>query len=91
MVYSDAMPVREKPLRQSVSLPPSIARRVRTLAKTSRTSTNRILIHLIESGLEAKEQERKRFFELADRLTHSRDTDEQNRLKKELAQMTFGD
>ncbi len=85
------MPVDDKPLRQSVSLPPSIARRVRTLAKTSRTSTNRILVGLIESGLEAQEGERRRFFELADRLTQSRDKDEQNRLKKELARMTFGD
>jgi len=91
MVYSDAMPVDEKPVRQSISLPPSIARRVRTLAKTNRTSTNRVLIELIESGLEAQERERRRFFELADRLTQSRDKNEQSRLKKELARITFGE
>jgi hypothetical protein len=32
-----------------------------------------------------------RFFELADRLTESRDKNEQNRLKKELARLTFGE
>ena len=85
------MPVHEKPVRQSISLPPSIARRVRTLAKTNRTSTNRVLIELIESGLEAQERERRRFFELTDRLTQSRDKNEQSRLKKELARITFGE
>jgi hypothetical protein len=85
------MPTNEKPVRQSVSLPPRVARRVRTLAKTTRTSTNRILVALIESGLEAREQERRRFLELADRLMRSRDKDEQSRLKEELARMTFGE
>jgi hypothetical protein len=91
MVYSGSMPLDEKHVRQSVSLPPSIARRVRALAKTNRTSTNRVLIDLIASGLEAREQERRRFFELADRLTQSRDKNEQTRLKEELARITFGE
>ena len=81
----------EKPIRQSVSLPPRIARRVKSLAKSSRTSANRILVELIESGLEAREQEKKRFLELADRLTRSDDPEEQGRLKEELARMTFGE
>lgn len=81
----------EKPIRQSVSLPPGVARRVRALVKSSRSSANRVLVELIESGLEAREQERKRFFELADRLVESRDPEEQRRTKEELARMTFGD
>lgn len=81
----------EKPVRQSVSLPPAIARRVKSLAKSSHTSANRILVELIESGLEARDQERKRFFELADRLTRSHDPEEQSRVKEELARMTFGE
>ena len=85
------MPTSEKAVRQSVSLPPGVARRVRALAKTSRSSANRVLVELIESGLEAREQERKRFFELADRLVESRDPEEQKRAKEELARMTFGD
>ena len=91
MVYPDAMSIAEKPIRQSVSLPARVARRVKSLAKTSSTSTNRIIVELIESGIEARERERERFFELADRLARSRDTEEQKRLKEELARMTFGE
>ena len=85
------MTTLEKPVRQSVSLPQGVARRVKSLAKSSRTSANRILVELIESGLEAREQERKRFLDLADRLTRTRDSEEQRRLKEELARMTFGE
>jgi len=85
------MPTLEKQVRQSVSLPEGIARRVKSLAKSSRTSANRILVELIESGLEARDQERKRFLELADSLVRTRDPEKQKRLKEELARMTFGD
>lgn len=81
----------EKQVRQSVSLPARVASRVRSLAKTSRTSANRIIVKLIESGLEAQEQEKKRFIEIADRLTRSRDPEEQKQLKEVLARMTFGE
>jgi uncharacterized membrane protein len=47
-------------------------------------------VELIESGFEARQQEKKRFIELADRLARSRDPEEQARLKEELAVMTFG-
>ena len=78
-------------VRQSVSLPSSVARRVRALAKRERTSANRVIVDLIESGLEAREREKRDFFELADRLAQSSDSSEQKRLKKELARMTYGD
>jgi predicted DNA-binding protein len=81
----------ERPVRQSVSLPSGVARRVKSLAKSSRTSANRILVELIESGLEAREQERKSFLGLADRLADTRDPEEQSHLKEELARMTFGE
>ena len=80
-----------KSVRQSVSLPPRVARRVRALAQRKNASTNRVIVDLIESGLNAQEQEKKRLFELADRLTRSANTSEQNRLKEELARMTFGE
>ena len=78
-------------IRQSVSLPLSVARRVRALARKERTSASRVIVDLIEAGLAAREQEKKEFFELADRLADSSDTDEQKRLKKELARLTYGD
>ena len=85
------MSIAEKTVRQSVTLPARVARRVKSLAKTGNTSANRIIVELIESGIEARQQERKRFIELADRLARSRDADEQRRLKEELAVMTFGE
>ena len=85
------MAVTEKSVRQSVTLPARVARRVKSLAKTSSTSANRIIVELIESGIEARRQERKRFIELADRLARSRDVEEQTRLKEKLAVMTFGE
>lgn len=91
MVYSGAMSTVEKLIRQSVSLPARVASRVKSLARTSGTSANRVIVELIESGLEAREQEKRRFFDIADRLARSSDPQEQKRLKEDLARMTFGE
>ena len=80
-----------KSFRQSVTLPERVAKRVKSLAKAQRTSANRVLVDLIESGIEAKEREKQRFYALASRLTESRDPAERDKLKKELARMTFGE
>ena len=85
------MPIADKSIRQSVSLPARVARRVKSLAQTSKTSANRVIVDLIESGLDAREREKERFLDLADRLAGSRDPQERKRLKNELARMTFGD
>ena len=85
------MSTAEKSVRQSVTLPARVARRVKSLAKSNSTSANRVIVELIESGIETRQQERKRFIELGDRLARSRDADEQTRLKEELAVMTFGE
>jgi hypothetical protein len=85
------MPATEKSLRQSVSLPARVARRVRAIAHAQHVSANHVLVDLIESGLEARDKERQRFLELADRLARVRDPEEQARIKEELAHMTFGD
>jgi len=81
----------ERSVRQSVSIPSGVARRVRALAKTRKTSANRVLVDLIEAGLQSKEAEKERFFSHVNRLTESRDAAERQRLKDELARMTFGD
>jgi len=85
------MPLAEKTVRQSVSLPARVARRVKSLAQSSKISANRVIVGLVESGLDAREREKDRFFEIADRLARSRDPEEQTRLKEELARMTFGE
>jgi hypothetical protein len=80
----------QKAVRQSVSIPTGIARRVRALAKSRKTSANRVLVDLIEVGLQSREAEKDRFFTLVNRLTESQDATERQRLKEELARMTFG-
>jgi len=81
----------EKPVRQSVSLPGRLARQVKSLAKNRRLSTSRILVELIEAGIESREAEKQRFFSLAERLTASTDQAEQRHIQAELARMTFGE
>jgi hypothetical protein len=85
------MTTAEKPIRQSVSLPARLARRVRLLAKNRKTSTNRVLVELIETGIESKESEKSKFFELADQLSATSDPAERKRIKEILARMTFGE
>ena len=74
-----------------MSIPIGIAKRVRMLAKSRKTSANRVLVDLIEAGLQSKAAEKQRFFSLVKRLTESRDAAERQRLKEELARMTFGE
>ncbi len=81
----------EKLVRQSVSLPTRTASRVRAMARTRKASANRVLVDLIETGLQSKEEEKERFFALAQRLTESTDAAERQHIMKELARMTFGE
>jgi hypothetical protein len=78
-------------VRQSVSLPPVVAKRVRAIAKTRNVSANRVLVDLIQTGLHAKESERERFLALARRFKESPDADESDRLREELAKLIFGE
>jgi ParB-like chromosome segregation protein Spo0J len=81
----------EKSIRQSVSIPARVAKHVRAIARTRKTSANRVLVDLIEAGIQSKEAEKDRFFALANRLSESADPAERQKLKKELARMTFGE
>jgi hypothetical protein len=85
------MATTDKPMRQSVSLPVRTARRVRTLARTRKTSASRILVDLIETGLEAKEKEKQHYLGLLERLRATKDPAEQARVTAELARLTFGE
>lgn len=49
-----------------------------------------MLVDLIEAGLQSKDAEKERFFSLVARLTEASDPAERERLKEELARMTFG-
>jgi hypothetical protein len=78
-------------IRQRVSLPARIAKRVLALAETKKTSASRVLVDLIETGLQAKEAQHQRFFEVTDRLAETSDPAERKRLQEELARMTFAE
>jgi hypothetical protein len=84
------MSTTDKTVRQSVTLPTKTARRVRSLARAGRRSANRVLVDLVEAGLKAREAEKSRFLDLADRLAKSDDPAEQRRIRRELARLTFG-
>jgi hypothetical protein len=79
-----------KTIRQSVSLPVNIATEVRTLARTRRLSANRMLVELIEYGMEAEKRRQQDFVELAGRFRNASDPEEAKRLGDQLGRMVFG-
>jgi hypothetical protein len=79
-----------KSVRQSVSLPAKTAAQVRNLAKTRRLSSNRMLVELIENGIEAEKRKQQEFFELAERFRNATDPQEAKRLGDALGRMVFG-
>jgi len=90
LVDTGAMSTTNKTVRQSVSLPANVAAQVRSLAKTRRLSSNRILVELIENGIEAKKRKQQEFFDLAERFRNATDPDEAKRLGDEMGRMVFG-
>lgn len=90
LVYNGDMPVT-KNVRRSVSLPAPIAKQVERMAKSQRLSDNRVLVELIELGIEARKQKEKAFFELAERFRVEGDPEQAKRLGDELGRMVFGE
>ena len=84
------MKTGNKTVRQSVSLPAGIAAQVRSLARARRLSANRMLIELIEDGMDAQKRKQQQFFELAERFRSANDAKEAKRLGDELGRMVFG-
>ena len=90
MVYTGAM-AATKPVRRSVTLTPQIAKQVDSIAKRRRLSDNRVLVDLIEQGIEAQQRKEKALFALAQRFRASKDPEEVKRLGDELGRFVFGD
>jgi hypothetical protein len=84
------MRIAEKTVRQSVSLPVKLAAQVRSMAKTRRLSANRMLVALIEDGIEAEKRKQQEFFELAERFRNESDPEAAKRLGDQLGRMVFG-
>jgi hypothetical protein len=90
MVHTGVMTPRDKIVRQSVTLPAKVATQVRSMAKRQRLSASRMLVELLEEGIEAKKQKEKAFFELAEHFRKATDPKEVERLGEKLGQMVFG-
>jgi len=86
-----AKPRLSRPVRRSVSLPGEVAKQVNTLAKRRRLSENRLLVELIEQGIEAGKQKENAFFELAERFRAANDPKEVKQLGEQMGRFVFGE
>ncbi|PYX07051.1 MAG: hypothetical protein DMG88_16035 [Acidobacteria bacterium] len=89
-MYNGAMAIT-KQVRRSVTLPKPLAKQVESIASRRRLSDNRVLVELIELGIEASKQKEKAFFELAERFRASKDPIESKQLGDELGRFVFGE
>jgi hypothetical protein len=78
-----------KTVRQSVSLPVNVAALVRSMARTRRLSSSRMLVELIENGIAAEKRKQKEFFEPAERFRKATGSEEAKRLGDKLGRMVF--
>ena len=60
------------------------------MAKGRKLRKNRMLLELIENGIEAETRRQKEFFALAQRFRNEQDPHAANRLGDELGRMVFG-
>jgi len=95
MVYTGAAVAntkrsRARQIRRSITLPPKVAKQVETIAKQRSLSDNRVLVELIEQGIEAAQQKEKAFFQLAERFRAASDPEQVKQLGNELGRFAFG-
>ena len=77
-------------IRRSISLPAAMASRIDVIAASRHVTGNRAIIDLLGDAITAYEQRRTAFLDLADRFQRSTNSAETERLREELARMTFG-
>lgn len=80
-----------KHVRRSVSLPARVASQVESLARRRKLSDNRVLVELIEQGIEASRQKEQSFFRLAERFRAANDPKQVKELGDELGRFVFGE
>lgn len=90
MVYAGAM-TSAKNVRRSVSLPSHLADQVQRIARKKRLSDNRVLVELLEQGLEAQKEKERAFFELAERFRAASDPEEVKKLGDKMGRFIFGE
>jgi hypothetical protein len=67
-----------------------MSERIDAIAASRHVSANRAIVDLLDDAINAYDQRRTTFLELADRFQKSTNPAESDRLREELARMTFG-
>ena len=80
-----------KQVRRSVTLPREVAKEVATISRKRRLSDNRVLVELIEEGLQARKEKENAFFELAKRFREASDPREIEQLGDQMGRFVFGE
>jgi hypothetical protein len=80
-----------KQVRRSVTLPSKLVEQVERIARKKRLSDNRVLVELLEQGLEAQKEKEKSFFALAERFRAASDPEEVKQLGDQMGRFIFGE
>lgn len=74
-----------------MTLSREVARQVDSMARRRRLSDNRVLVELIEEGIEAQKQKEKTFFDLAEQFRAATEPKQVKALGEELGRFVFGE
>ena len=77
-------------VRQSVTIPATLAREVRRVAKERKVTMSRALVTLAEQGVEAEAAERARLATAYEQFMNTQDPARKNEVGQELIQAIFG-
>lgn len=77
-------------VRQSVTIPASLAREVKRVAKERKVTMSRALVTLAEQGVEAEAAERARLAAAYEQFMSAEDPAKRNEVGQELIQAIFG-
>ena len=80
-----------KQVRRSVTLPTRSAEQVERIGKKRRLSDHRVLVELVELGLEAQKEKEKDSFALAERFRTAADPKQVKQLGDEMGRFIFGE
>ena len=89
-MHNGVVSAATKIVRQSLSLPADVASQVRNIAKSRHLSANRVLVELVEEGIEARKRKEEEFYALAKKFRAAKDPAEVKRLGDQLGRMVFG-
>ena len=93
IVQSQRKPVAKKnsrSIRQSVTIPATLAREVRRVAKERKITMSRALVTLAEQGVEAEAAQRAKLAAAYEQFMSTEDPTRKNEVGQELIQAIFG-